>query len=420
MDVQAVREHNLSLLLDLLVTGEPRSRARLAEETGLNRTTVSSLVAELIERQLIRETAVERPGAVGRPAQMLTPDPTCWVGVGLEVNVQHLAVSVRDLTGATRAESLLRRDNGRSPAHDTLAALVALYRQVLQPLRTEGVRPAGAVLGVPGLVDDAAGELHVAPNLGWPGVPVLEVLHQLLAPDDVPLAIDNDANLAVLAEMSDGVARGRRHIVYVGVDIGVGGAVVLDGVVHRGATGFAGELGHMPVTPDGPRCGCGRDGCLEAYVGQLAMLRRAGKDVGDAVGNSDLARQATDLASDAVRGDPAVLAMLAEAGHWLGFALSSMTNAFNPTTVVLGGLLGRLGPWLLAPVREEIERRTVGVTGSPVEVLSSGVGVAATARGGAAMAVRRLVATPTLTDRLAGVCLPPPPTGDGDPSETSR
>lgn len=399
-DVQAVREHNLSLLLELLMGGEPRSRARLAEETGLNRTTVSSLVADLIDRRLIRETAIERPGAVGRPAQMLQPDPTRWVGVGLEVNVQHLAVSVRDLTGATRAESLLRRDNSASTAHDTLEALVALYRQVLDPLRRDGVAPAGAVLGVPGLVDAAEGQLHVAPNLGWPGVRVLEVLGDLLRPEVFPLALDNDANLAVLAEMSDGVARGRSDIIYVGTDIGVGGAIVLGGSVYRGATGFAGELGHMPVEPDGPRCSCGRRGCLEAYVGQLAMLRRAGRDPAEAVSSSDLGRQASDLASDALQGDPAVLEMLVDAGTWLGFALASMSNAFNPSTIVLGGLLGRLGPWLVAPVREQIERRTVGIDGSPIEVLSSGVGVTATARGGAALAVRRLVATPTLTDRL--------------------
>ncbi|HUG84511.1 MAG TPA: ROK family transcriptional regulator [Euzebya sp.] len=399
-DVQAVREHNLSLVLGRLLTGGPRSRARLAEETGLNRTTVSSLVAELLERQLVRETAIERPGAVGRPAQMLEPDPTRWVGVGLEVNIQHLAVSVRDLNGATRAESLLRRDNSTSSAEDTLAALVALYRQVLAPLRLEGVTPAGAVLGVPGLVDFAAGQLHVAPNLGWPGVSVLTVLGELLAPEVFPLVMDNDANLAVLAEMSEGVARDRSDVIYVGVDIGVGGAVVVDGHVHRGHMGFAGELGHMPVTRDGPRCSCGRRGCLEAYVGQRAMLRAAGRDVSKAVGSSDVARQASDLASDALRGEPEVLAMLEEVGHWLGFALASMSNAFNPSTIVLGGLLGRLGPWLVAPVREEVEQRTVGIGGSPIEVLSGGVGVTATARGGAAMAVRRLIATPTLTDHL--------------------
>lgn len=415
-DVQAVREHNLSLLVEVLTGGGPRSRARLAEETGLNRTTVSSLVADLIERRLVRETAVERPGAVGRPAQMLQPDPSRWVGVGLEVNVQHLAVSVRDLSGATRAESLLRRDNSDSSAHDTLHALVALYRQVLEPLRREGLAPAGAVLGVPGLVDAVAGQLHFAPNLGWPGVPVLDVLARLLEPETFPLALDNDANLAVLAEMSDGVAQGRKDVVYVGTDIGVGGAVVMGGTVYRGATGFAGELGHMPVAPDGPRCGCGRTGCLEAYVGQVAMLRRSGRDPAAAAGGSDLGRQAIDLASDALRGDEAVLAMLADAGRWLGFALASMSNAFNPSTIVLGGLLGRLGPWLVGPVREEVERRTIGIDASPIEVLSGGVGVTATARGGAAAAVRRLVATPTLTDRLTDG-MPP---AAGNPVETSR
>lgn len=400
VDVQSVREHNLSLLLEGLVADGPRSRARLAEETGLNRTTVSSLVAELIDRQLVRETAVERPGAVGRPAQMLEPDPTRWVGVGLEVNLGHLAVSVRDLSGATRAETLLRRDNSGSSAQDSLAALVALYQQVMSPLRAEGVAPAGAVLGVPGLVDRAAGELHLAPNLGWPGVRVTEVLAELLAPEVMPLGMDNDQNLAVLAEMVDGVARGRRDVVYVGVDIGVGGAVVVDGHVHRGAAGFAGELGHMPVTPDGPRCSCGRVGCLEAYVGHHALLRRAGRDP-EGVGTGLQVRPATDLASEASRGDVAVLAALNEAGHWLGFALSAMTNAFNPSTVVLGGLLGRLGPWLLPAVRDEIQQRTVGIDGSPVEVLASGLGATAVARGGAAAAVQRLVATPTLTDRLA-------------------
>ncbi len=397
-----VRAHNLALVLDHVVRHGPRSRARLAAATGLNRTTVSSLVAELIDRRLLRESTVERPGAVGRPAIALELDPTRWVGLGLEVNVEHLAVSVRDLVGQTRSESIVRRPNDTSPPEETLAALAALAEQVMQPLRDAGLRCAGAVLGLPGLVDITARHLHVAPNLGWADLEVAAMLEALLD-DGVTVWLENEANLGALAEHADGVARGRDEVVYVSADIGVGGAVLIAGQLQRGTKGFAGELGHVPVTHDGALCGCGRHGCLEAYIGQRALLARAGRDPLRAASGSDPRWPITELAAAARRGDPQVLAALDEAARHLGFALAGAANVLNPSTVVLGGFLGLLAEWLVGPVSEALRHRVIGAEHSPTEVLGSWLSVLAPARGGAVMAVRALLEDPTRTDRLAPI-----------------
>ena len=256
----------------------PRSRATIALETGLNKTTVSSLVTELIGLDLLVERGLEQRGTVGRPGQVVELSGSGVVALGLEINVDYLAVRALDLTGAERHRSLDVRDNRRVQVRTVLDRLGALATAALDAVHAEGLRPVGATVALPGLVDAAGGALLVAPNLGWNDVAVVDELHERLSGPPFPLAADNEANLAALAELWEGTARGLSDVLYVSGEIGVGAGIIVRGELFRGSQGFGGEFGHMTIDPNGQPCACGSRGCLETLAGLEALLEMAGLD----------------------------------------------------------------------------------------------------------------------------------------------
>ena len=394
-DQRAVRRHNLAAVLRLIAEEGPRSRARIADVTGLNRSTVSSLVSDLVDRGLLRDAAEpESPGAVGRPAVLVELDGDGVVGLGLEVNVDYLAVCAVDLAGLVRFRAFRRSENRGVPADQTLDGLVALVREALAALDAAGLRSVGATVGLPGLVDIARGELFVAPNLGWEHVPVAQVVAERLDRPSLRVRVDNEGNLGALAEQWEGSCRDVADFVYVSGDIGVGAGIVLGGELFRGASGFSGEFGHLTVDPEGRRCRCGSQGCLETVIGQEALLRMSGVDPSTAATTTDPAAPVRQLAARAQDGDEVVLEVLQRAGTWLGLALADVANLMNPATVVLGGFLAPLGPWLRGPVQEQIERRVLSSTWSPVSVRVSELGPEAAVRGGAALSLREVLTDP--------------------------
>lgn len=224
--------------------------------------------------------------------------------------------------------------------------LTALVRQVVAEAEREGLWPAGLAVAVPGLVARDARTVVRAPNLDWHDADLGALL-----PAELPLTVDNEANFGGLAELWLGEATARDFL-HVSAEIGIGAAVLVDGHLLRGTRGFAGELGHVPVRPDGPECPCGGRGCLEQYAGEEAVLRAAGLEPGgDRVGV---------LAERAARGDKNVRRALRDAGTALGIALTGAVNLLDPETVVLGGALSGLAPWLLPSLEDELARRTAG------------------------------------------------------------
>ena len=272
-DQTTVRRANLGVVLQHVARGGPRSRARIAAETGLTRGTVSSLVTELIDLELVRETGEdERPGGVGRPAQTLELHDRI-VAVGLEVNVDYLAVCVEDLGGTVRHERRVYTDNRGSAPGPVLDRLAQAANDALGAVSEQGLRTAGVSLAVPGLVEVASRTIVFAPNLGWADVAVGDELARRLG---VVVEVENEANLAALAEHWSGAARELDNFLCVFGEVGVGGGIIVDGELYRGAHGFGGEFGHLVVDRDGLPCACGGRGCLETIVGQEAIARAGG------------------------------------------------------------------------------------------------------------------------------------------------
>ncbi len=411
-DHVSLRRNNLSVVLRHVRSDGPKSRARIAADTGLNKATVSSLVAELVERGLLREGRAESGrGALGRPGQLVELDGRGVCGVGAEINVDYLAVTALDLSGETVTERRVPLDVAHLEPGTTLDHLAELIREAVAAVIARGGQVAGVTLAVPGLVQSSTGSLKLAPNLGWSEVPVIDEMRTRLGSPAYVLRVDNEANLAALAAYSemkaaaDSDAEQIQDIVLLTGAVGVGGGMVAGGHLLRGGHGYSGEVGHMPVAPAGGTCGCGRTGCWETVVGLTALLNKA-TDSDDPVRDPslDVEQRLAEITRRAEAGTARTLGALADVGTWLGIGGAILVNILNPDVLVLGGYFAVLGPWLKEPLETAIRDRVIAPDGGGCRVVQSELGFAAAVRGGAQISLDQVFLDPTLVGRdAAGV-----------------
>ncbi|MEV0581835.1 ROK family transcriptional regulator [Nonomuraea sp. NPDC050310] len=367
-----MRARNLALVLGEVQRGGPLSRAALSELTGLTKTTVSKLVGDLLEAGIVEEAGPARDGERGRPGVPVRLSGARVGALGLEVNVDYLAVCVLDLTGTVRRSRKVPATNrGTTPAK-TLAALAEL---AAEEAAASGLTIAGTGLAVPGPVRE--GVLQHAPHLGW---------HDVRVDLGRPVEVDNEANLAALGELWFGSRE--RDFLYVSGEIGIGAGIVVGGELFRGCHGFAGELGHVAVDPAGPPCRCGARGCLEVYAGQDAL-------VGPAAGEDAVAELVSRLESG-VR-----LGAITRAGEALGLVLGSAVHLLDPGRIVLGGIFAPLFPWLAPPAAEAMAGRLGGLRATPPPLIRSRLGADAAVLGAAGQVIRRVLSDPYAFTRSA-------------------
>lgn len=328
-DQASVRRANLALVLRRLSDHGPRTRSTIAAETGLNKTTVTSLTSELLARGLIRETGPQYIGAVGRPGLTLALDGAGFGALGLEINVDYLAAFATDLSGRVLVDRRVSFDVMGCLPERSLAELARVIHEALSDLGS--VTVAGITIAVPGLIDTVTGTVEVAPNLGWYCLPLAERLAP--AAPGVPISVHNDANLAALAESTVGVAAGTTDLVYLTGEVGVGSGIISGGRLLIGADGFAGEVGHVPMDPSGERCGCGRHGCWETKVGLAALVRTATPDHASQGLVLDPEERLTEIERRQAAGDPKVDDAIAEVGRWLGRGAATLVNLDRKSVV---------------------------------------------------------------------------------------
>lgn len=396
-DQLTVRRSNLSLVLSHLRDAGPRSRARIASDTGLNKATVSSLVAELIERGLVGEGEVQREGNVGRPGQTVELAPGRVVGVGVEVNADFVDTTALDLTYQVVLARRAPADMRALGEQGAIALVQRCLDEALTDLAAGGSTVVGVTVAVPALVDSLRGRVALAPNLGWTGTPLAEQLDAALQHHGVHVGVENDANLGAIAEHAVGVGRDVDDLVYLAGEVGVGCGVIVGGELVRGATGFTGEIGHAPLNPRLDRCGCGRVGCWETQVGLGVLLAGCARGSDDPVLDSDADIDARlDLVmARAADGDPDTLATLERVGIALGLGASVLVNIVNPRALVLGGYFAALAPYLRPYVVHTLLERVVAPEAGGVEVRASELGFTAASRGGAVVALQAVFADPT-------------------------
>jgi predicted NBD/HSP70 family sugar kinase len=396
-DQLTLRRTNLGLVLRRLRDHGPRSRATLAAELGTTRTAVSSLVTELTERGLVRSGGVER-GSVGRPGTAVELDGQTVAGLGAEVNVNHVATMALDLRREVVSERRLGLDSRAIPAAEVLDRLAGLVRETVADVEGRGAQPVGLTVGVAGLVDRERALLTHAPNLGWRDVPVGDLLRDRLGAT-YPITVDNEGNLATLAEATPGDPD-RQDVLVIFGEVGVGGGVVANGRLLRGRHGFAGEFGHMIVDPQGRRCGCGRIGCWETVAGLRALLDSAA-DPDDPVRDPALAidDRLAELNRRADLGDTRTLDALAQVGGWVGAGAALLVNALDPAAIVLSGYFAAVGKHMRPAIETRLRAGVLAPDAGGTRIELSRLGFTASVRGGAGLSLESVFADPTRVER---------------------
>lgn len=398
-----VRELNLSSLMRYLHKEAPLSRAKLASMTGLNKSTVSSLVDELLARRLIHETGTGTSGA-GRPATLLEINPQAGCIIGVELSVDFTSVVVSDFSGQFSWRLSHATDTG-SFKEVIIANALEMVIKAEQFCADKECRLLGVGLTVPGLVEVETGVLRFSPNLQWREVPLGNIFHKETG---LPTFVDNDANAAALGEHLFGVARQSRNFIFVVAGVGVGGGLFLNGDIYRGVGGFAGEIGHTSVSPEQTRpCRCGNRGCWESTSNQYSLLERLRLRL--EIGRQSLVTQLMArsgspltleiLAQAADQGDLETLTALQETGLALGLGVANLINIFNPEIVVIGGTMSVVSQHLLPAIQAAANQRAMPEPCQQVQVVNSAFGVDANLVGSVALVVEAILANPARVAR---------------------
>lgn len=386
VDAAGMRAHNAGLLLRLVWAAEEGvSRADLARTTGLSRSTVSAIVAELLDAGLVEETEA-RKGRSGRPPVILRFRDDAFALLGLELGAAHIGIVAMDPRGAVLHRERLRFDVQGDPD----GTMVEAHRLVENALVAVPDRQVvGLGVAVPSPVDQARpDELSERILPHWAG---RRPARELAARWRLPVAVDNDANLGALAELWWGAARGTDCATYIKVATGVGAGHVLGGRLFRGANGIAGEIGHTAVaSADGRPCRCGLTGCLEAEIGSHALLAHAGELGLHPAGGLDL----DGLVQAALDGEPKARTVVAEAGRHLGVAIANLVNLMNPERVVIGGRLARADALLLDPLVATMTSRALASSVERTDVRIAELGSDHIALGAATLVLEAALAAP--------------------------
>lgn len=345
-----MRRHNLSVVLEQVHLADAVSRSALTDLTGLNRSTIGALVAELQALGLVVEDSGTTSGSPGRPSSVVRARPGGAVVLAVELEVAHTAVALVGLGG-----HIIERVSAPNPAPAAPPEVVLAHlREMAAPLLDlpRGDRLAGIGVAAAGLVRRPDGLIRISPNRGWSGVPLGAMIGEQFDIERVHVA--NEADTAVLAEFRRGSARSAGNVIFLSGAIGLGAGIIQGGQPLLGARGFAGEAGHMVVNPDGRTCGCGSRGCWETEVGQEALARHAGIAPGD---DDDVL--VDEILRRAHAGDRLALDALREVGRWLGLGVGNLINILNPDLVVFGGFYAPIFPFLQPWITEAAERSSL-------------------------------------------------------------
>lgn len=392
---EELRRHNLATVLERLHLSGPRSRSELAATTGLNRSTIADLVGELSGLGLVEEGPGLAASGPGRPSPVVRTRPYGATVLAIELSVDSIAVATVGLGGHVYDQVRMGRARKRFSPQETVRDVAKLAQPLLASLPANHVL-AGVGAGVVGVARRSDGFVHLAPNLGWRNVPLGTMLAtELGLPGQVLVA--NDADLGALAEYRRGVGSDVGHLIYITGEVGIGAGIIQDGKPMLGSTGYAGEVGHTLINPNGKKCRCGAVGCWETEAGEAALARHAGIPVSVAsLGILEM------VLTRAMGGDERTLRAITEIGRWLGVGIGNLVNLFNPELIVLGGIYQALFPHLKAAVVEGARLQSLEAPGSVMTITSSGLGSDGPLLGAAELAFSEVIADPAGTAGRSG------------------
>jgi predicted NBD/HSP70 family sugar kinase/biotin operon repressor len=381
----SLRESNREKVVKALQTLGVASRADIARWTGLSRSTVSSIVAELHDEGLVvdRQDGGREAAGSGRPPALIALDPSAGFALGIDFGKRHLAVALADLSHEVLGEQRVEMTDDYE-AGEGMVRAAELVELLLDDLEADRGRVIGVGMGIPGPVQKTGmvGSSAILP--GWAGTSPQERMAELL---DLPVLVGNDANLGALAESTWGAGRGSPNVVYLKLATGIGAGIVIGGRLFEGAGGTAGEIGHTTIDETGDICRCGNRGCLETYAGAAAIASLLSRSFGEEL-------EPEDVLSRAAGGDPGCRRALADAGRHIGVAVANLCNLVNPERIVVGGSLGHAGGLLLDPLTESVRLRAIPTAAEDVRVVPGELGERAELLGAVALVLQEASLAP--------------------------
>jgi glucokinase-like ROK family protein len=379
-DQMLVKRMNKALVLDTIMQHAPLSRADISAKIGLNKASVSSLVNEWLAEQLVLETGLGESSG-GRKPMMLLFNERAGYAVGIDLGVNYISAILTDLTG-----EILYRKRIDLHTHQPGAVthlLIQLIHEVAQEAPPSPYGVIGVGIGLPGIVDEQ-GSILSAPNLGWNGVSLRQLLTETMP---VPIMIDNEANVGALGEKQFGCGRTASQLIYISAGIGIGTGLIMNHQIYRGTSGFSGELGHMTIQADGGLlCSCGNRGCWEMYASEQALLKRAVHEI------KQFSAKTLDihaLVSSAEANQPDVLRLFSDIGRYLGIGIASTINVFNPEMIIIGNRLSIAKQWLQDSLHESVLQHSLSYHRERVRLEFAALGLDSAALGAASMAISK-------------------------------
>jgi predicted NBD/HSP70 family sugar kinase len=367
------------------------SRAAIARQTGLGKATISTMVADFIDRGLIHEVGPDvQQAMLGRRPVRLELNGAAYYAIGIELTGNECIAVLTDLRG-----NPLRVLRDSMPVTSVEYSLEIAARSVNELIRGhDRAKLLGVGVGIPGTVDSVLQRVILAENLGWVDIPFGALLAERIG---LTVLLVNRTNAGATGEFWHGNGMGVGSLFYVSIGVGIGAGIIIGGVPYEGANGSAGEIGHVTVDPNGRRCKCGNTGCLETLASTSAIVMRAKERIGEGEcslladwSNHDLERITGKMVADAATaGDSLATSVIQEAGGYLGIALANVINLLNPALIVVDGDLLVLGDVFLTPVRQAVERRAFTIPASAVDIVPSALQHQAAAIGAASVVIDR-------------------------------
>jgi predicted NBD/HSP70 family sugar kinase len=379
----AIRRHNLGLLLSEIHRDGALTRAELTHRLHLSRSTVGALVAELTELGVLDERVPTGGSRAGRPSHVVGPRDAGPYAVAVDIDIGRVTSAAVGIGGQVLARDEVAGDS----TPDAVAGNVVQACRMLRARVSPDAWPVGIGVSVPGTVNRHDGMVEFAPNLVWRHAGFGATLAGL-APDGLQVSIGNDADLAVLAEHLRGNARDCDDVVYLMGRIGVGAGIIVNGSPLRGHDGFAGEVGHNVVDSSGPLCHCGKRGCIETYVGEAALMQLAGR------AGTPTAASVAAVFAGARAGEQAAADAVRSVAESLGRAVADLVNVLNPQRVVLGGSFAAVYDFAADLVEKAVTANTMARLAEGVQLCVPGLGDDSSLLGAAEMAFAGLLADP--------------------------
>ncbi|MFB9758381.1 ROK family transcriptional regulator [Ectobacillus funiculus] len=370
---QLVKKENKSVVFNLIMNHSPISRADIAQKCGLNKGTVSSLVAELLEEQLIYESGPGESSGGRRPVMLLFNQGAGY-SVGIDLGVNYILGVLTDLHGnivITKNEKYINVS-----FEDTLNRVKSVISSLIDAVPPSPYGIVGIGIGAPGVVNKE-GDILLAPNLGWKNVSLTAELENMF---NVPVIVENEANAGAYGEKKFGIGQPFDDLIYVSAGIGIGTGIIINGELYKGINGYSGEFGHMTIDKNGMQCRCGNKGCWELYASEQSLLSKA-NEMNLGITNDVNLGEILLLAQSE---EQAAIQLLEEVGKNLGLGIINIIHAFNPQQIIIGNRLAAARQWIEPQVRDIIGRFTlpfhqtdIKIDFSDLSLPSSALGVAA-------------------------------------------